>query len=98
MTPLRLAYAQDRPSTFSANWPYARVSLLPQYLLGMVDIRVRDYGTLCLLDPLTENGRRWLIDNTTREWKWIDGCLAVQRRYAGPVLDTILADGLEVEV
>jgi hypothetical protein len=64
----------------------------------MVDVRVRDHGRLYLLDPLTDNGRQWLVDNTTRAWKWLSGCLAVEGRYAGPIVDSMISDGLEVEV
>jgi hypothetical protein len=64
----------------------------------MVDVRVRLQDRVYLLDPLTDKGRQWLISNTTRAWKWLSGSLAVDGRYAGPIVDSMIDDGLEVEV
>jgi len=64
----------------------------------MIDVRVRNHGSLYLLHPLTDNGRRWLLDNTTSAWKWHSGCLAVERRFVGPIVDSLIYDGLEVDI
>ena len=64
----------------------------------MADVRVRIQDRLYLLDPQTDRGREWLVNNTTRAWKWLSGSLAVNGRYAGPIVDSMIADGLEVEV
>lgn len=48
--------------------------------------------------PLTDTGRNWLLANTSGAWKWLSGSLAVAKSYAGPIVDSMVADGLNVEV
>ena len=64
----------------------------------MIDIRVLNRGALYLLMPLTDAGRNWLQANTSEAWKWLSGSLAVAKSYAGPIVDSMVADGLNVEV
>jgi hypothetical protein len=62
-----------------------------------MDIRVENHGSVTLLRPLNEVGRRWLDDNVQAEdWQWLGGALACEPRTVFNVVDGAEGDGLEV--
>ncbi len=64
----------------------------------MADVQIRGEEDVYLLVPLTDLGSHWLWENTPKSsWKWISGALALPRRFAGPTIDCMVADGLEVD-
>ena len=63
-----------------------------------VDMKVSDQGSLVLVRPITDAARDWIGDHTDVEASWFGGALAVEPRYALPLLEGAVADGLNIEV
>lgn len=62
----------------------------------MADVELQDHGSIMILMPLTESGRRWLEDHTPEEaQKWGNGTV-VEPRHAGPIVSEMQLDGLVV--
>jgi hypothetical protein len=63
----------------------------------MVDLWVRDEGTVVAFRPVTETGRKWIDENIISEpWQWLGNTLAVDRRYADPIIQSASFEGLKV--
>lgn len=60
------------------------------------DITVSAYGGLLVVQPLTAMGTDWLSHHVSPEATWIGEAVAVEFRYAQPVRDAMVADGLTV--
>lgn len=86
-----------KPVLLRGFW-YCRPAAFSLQLDAVIDVRVLNRGALYLLMPLTDTGRNWLLANTSGAWKWLSGSLAVAKSYAGPIVDSMVADGLNVEV
>jgi len=68
-------------------------------LMGVpvADFRIINHGTICILQALTEVAENWVseylpADATT----WGQNGIVVEPRYVDPIIDGIVADGLEV--
>ncbi len=62
------------------------------------DIRVRNFGTVWLLYPLSQRAAGWFDEHVeTESWQWMGSSLVVDWRFAGPLLDGARAAGLEVK-
>jgi len=65
----------------------------------MADIEVANGGSIVLLRPVTSEGRDWVEENIGQDngyqpyWPTV----VCEARYAGDVIDGMVADGLEVE-
>lgn len=59
-----------------------------------LDIEVSNHGTIYLIQPLTPTARAWLADNVGPEAQYLGTALAVEPRYAGPLLEGMAGDGL----
>jgi hypothetical protein len=63
------------------------------------DIRVVNYGTVVMLEPKTQAGKKWLDENCQAEsWQWYGGALAAEPRMVQDVIDGAELDGLNVAV
>ncbi len=61
------------------------------------DIRVEDHGTVALVIPMTDAGRKWITDNVeTESWQWLGGALAVEPRCVDSLAAGMSGDGLAV--
>jgi len=63
----------------------------------MVDVSVRDEGSVVIVTPQTDAAKAWVEENVSLEgWQWFGGGFAVEH----PRLDNLLAgmeeDGLEI--
>ncbi len=67
----------------------------------MSDVRVESGGRLAsmvLITPVSYVGRQWIDENLQVEgWQWLGRSLAVDKRYAEPIVDGMIGDGLDVE-
>ena len=64
-----------------------------------VDIRVENHGTICLLQPTSRAGKRWIKENlgpVAESWQWLNEALSVEPRYVADIVQGARADGLEV--
>jgi len=65
------------------------------------DVRVESGGRLAsmvLITPVSYVGRQWIDENLQVEgWQWLGGSLAVDKRYAAPIVDGMIGDGLDLE-
>ena len=63
------------------------------------DVTVSRGGTVYLFTPETAGASACLDDNVDLEdWQWLGRGFAVEHRYAGPLIEGMVADGLRVEV
>jgi hypothetical protein len=64
-----------------------------------IDVTVRGDGTVYLFHPKSPAALAWLDDNVHLEdWQSMGRGFAVEHRYAGPLIQGMLAVGLRVEV
>lgn len=61
----------------------------------MLDIEIVDGGSVVLLVPITDDGRRWVDDNLDGALRFGMG-VAVERNYLPPIVDGIEMSGLSV--
>jgi hypothetical protein len=65
------------------------------------DVRIETGGRLSsmvLITPVSYVGRQWIDENLQVEgWQWLGRSLAVDKRYAAPIVDGMIGDGLDVE-
>ncbi len=62
------------------------------------DILVRNCGTVWQLFPLSQRASDWFDDHVESEsWQWMGSSLAVDWRFAGPLVDGARAAGLSVK-
>ena len=63
----------------------------------MADIEVKNKGSIILLIPGSDEGKRWIDKNLAlEEWQWYGGGAAVDSRYAEDIIEGMQVDGLEV--
>jgi hypothetical protein len=63
------------------------------------DVSVSGGGTVYLFVPETEVAHAWLDDYVHLEgWQWLGRAFAVEHRFAGALIEGMVADGLRVEV
>jgi len=61
------------------------------------DLAFENGGSIVMIRPLNEVGRRWLDDNVhTESWQHFGGAIAAEPRMAVVVYDGARNDGLEV--
>ena len=62
------------------------------------DIIIKREGySMVLLSPQSDAAREWIDENLQTEgWQWLGGSLALDGRCAPPIVDGMLAAGLEV--
>jgi hypothetical protein len=61
------------------------------------DIEVTNGGSVVLLTPKTGTGRDWIDDNLDTEgWQWMGASLALDHRYAPPIIEGMIGDGLTI--
>lgn len=64
----------------------------------MSDVRIESDSSMVLITPVSYVGRQWIDENLQVEgWQWLGRSLAVDKRYAGPIVDGMIGDGLDVE-
>jgi hypothetical protein len=62
------------------------------------DLVVENAGSICMLRPTNEVGRRWIEENVQPEsWQWFGGALAVEPRYIFEIVDGAESAGLVVQ-
>ena len=63
----------------------------------MVDLLIRDEGTVVAFQPVTPAAREWIDENIISEgWQWLGDTLAIDHRYADTIIDGAILDGLVV--
>jgi hypothetical protein len=63
----------------------------------MSDIEIESHGTVVLIRPLTDIGRAWVEEHIEADtWQYFGGAIAAEPRAVPPVIEGMLADGLEV--
>lgn len=63
------------------------------------DLRAEHHGSIILLRPLTERARQWLKSECQAEgWQYFGTALAIEPRYAQPIIDGAIGDGLSVNL
>ncbi len=64
-----------------------------------VDIIAENHGSIWLMDSATDEGALWLTEHIDyAESQTWGGKLAVEHRYAGPIVAGARRDGLAVEI
>jgi len=64
----------------------------------MADVEVKNEGSVVLLIPMSDRGKDWIDENLQLEsWQWYGNAAAVEARYADPIVDGMMDDGLEVK-
>jgi hypothetical protein len=60
------------------------------------DAEISNHGSIVILTPLTEPARAWISENLPGDvMRWAGG-IVIEPRYIGPIVDGMIADGLEV--
>lgn len=64
----------------------------------MTDFSFANHGSLCLLTARSRKAKRWVQDNVaiTEQTQFWAGSIAIEPRYAAPILDGIIDAGLTV--
>lgn len=65
--------------------------------IDISDFRVENHGSLYFVQPLTDDSRAHLEENTSPEALWWGGALAVEPRYVGPLIHQLLEAGFRIE-
>lgn len=60
------------------------------------DFLFANHGSVCLLTPVSEAAQAWRDEHLPGEVQTFGGGIAIEPRYAGPVLEGIINDGLTV--
>jgi len=63
----------------------------------MPDLRIENHGSLFLVRPDSDAGRKWLKDTAPEDAQFLGDAMAVEPRYIGLVIECAQADDLEVE-
>ena len=58
------------------------------------DVLVRNAGTLYLFRPLNARAKEWIVENVQLDAQWITNSLVVEARYALPLTQAMLDQGL----
>ncbi len=59
------------------------------------DVLVRDAGTVFTFCPLTPRAKKWIAENIHLEsWQWFGNALVVEHRYALPLVEGMIDEGL----
>ena len=64
--------------------------------MSRADFSFADHGSVCLLTPLTDAAEAWVDENLPDSAMTFGSAVVIEPRYAGPILEGISADGLEV--
>lgn len=63
----------------------------------MTDFYIKDCGSLVLFTPANERAREWTDENMSVEsWQWQGSAFAVERRYAGNLIEGIEDSGFVI--
>ncbi|MSR36385.1 MAG: hypothetical protein EXR95_07045 [Gemmatimonadetes bacterium] len=66
-------------------------------LFAQADVLVRDEGTIVVLTPRTPAALDWFKEHVKSEpWQWLGGGVAVDRRFAGSLVEVARLEGLTV--
>jgi hypothetical protein len=61
-----------------------------------IDVAISGGGSLFLFHLVTPEARVWVDENVSAERQMFGASVAVEHRYAGPLADGMVADGLVV--
>lgn len=62
-----------------------------------VDFKVRNEGSIFLLQPITEAANDWVNDHIPKDAQFLGTAVAVEHRYIANIVQGIINDGLGVE-
>jgi hypothetical protein len=63
----------------------------------MVDVSVRDEGSVVIVTPQTDAAKAWVEENVSLEgWQWFGGGFAAEPRMLDNLLAGMEEDGLEI--
>lgn len=65
--------------------------------LPVVDVLFENHGSICILQPLTEDGRVWIEANVQSDRMFYGGGLVVEPRYVDVIVNGMINDGLSVQ-
>lgn len=60
------------------------------------DFRFANHGSVTLLQPMTKEAEAWIEYNLPENATFFGQAVVIEPRYAGPILDAIKNDGMEV--
>jgi hypothetical protein len=62
------------------------------------DVRVESDSSMVVITPVSYLGRQWIDEHVQADsWQWLGTSLAIDKRYAAPIVEGMLDDGLAVE-
>ena len=62
-----------------------------------IDFDINNHGSVILINPLTEDGKQWLDENTDiANRQFFGSALAVEPRYLDYLIEGMIADGLSI--
>jgi hypothetical protein len=65
--------------------------------MAQLDINIDDQGTVCLFTAISELAKDWISSHLRLEgWECLGSSFAVEHRFAGPLVEGMLVDGLRV--
>ena len=60
-----------------------------------LDIRLENFGSIVLMEPLTEHAEQWIRSKIAMEpWQWLGNKLAIEPRYVLDIVNGMQIDGL----
>jgi hypothetical protein len=63
----------------------------------MLDLAIRDEGTVVGIEPRSEAGRTWVDENMVFDpWQVLGGAIWVEHRFAPAIISAARCEGLEV--
>jgi hypothetical protein len=65
--------------------------------MAKLDVNIDDHGTVCLFTAISELAKDWVSSHLRLEgWQCLGPSFAVEHRFAIPLVEGMLADGLRV--
>jgi hypothetical protein len=62
------------------------------------DFHLINHGSIMTFAPLTPAAQEWWDENVpTEPWQWMGGACAVEPRYAEPIVEGILEEGMTIQ-
>ena len=73
--------------------PKGEIMRLPR---GLADLHVEDHGSIILIRPASDEGRRWINDIASKDVQFLGDAMAVEPRYIQNVVEIAQQAGLTV--
>jgi hypothetical protein len=60
------------------------------------DFRVEDHGSIALVHPLTEKGKRWMYLHAPEDTQWCGNAMVIEPRYVATYVEIVTEEGFTI--